>query len=181
MKACFVDLDGVLNYYPKCWLNYIYLKTGLNIKNLELAKQTLPYKSYIDLKRDYRESDYKLNLEIRDGACTFSHFLKRKEFKIIIKTQRPIKEHPCLFKGTIEWLRRNNILFDEILFNNNNPFMVLSKYPDLSFGVDDDRHYANLLGRWGYRIFLINNHNQGEVGKNVTRVSTFNEIIEALK
>ena len=182
MKVCFLDVDGVLNFYPQCWIDYINMKLNKEIKTLDEAKNVLSYKTYTDLKRDYRESNYKRNLKIRKGADAFSHFLKKKGYKIIIITRRPFEEHPGLIDGTIEWLKKNHILFDELLFERNKPAAVITKYPDLLFGVEDSRYHANLLGRWGYKIFLMdNNNNHGETEKNVTRVFTFDEIIEALK
>lgn len=182
MKVCFLDVDGVLNLYPQCWIDYINMKLNTEIKTLDEAKNVLSYKTYTDLKRDYRESDYKRNLEVRKGADAFSHFLKRNGYKVVIITSRPVEEHPRLIDGTIEWLKKNHILFDEIMFERNKPGAVVTKYPDLSFGVDDDKSRANLLGRWGYKIFLMdNNHNHGDTVKNVTRVFTFDEIIEAVK
>lgn len=182
MKVCFLDVDGVLNFYPQCWIDYINMKLNTEIKTLDEAKNVLSYKTYTDLKRDYRESDYKRNLEVRRGAGAFSQFLKKNGYKIVITTSRPVEEHPGLVDGTIEWLKKNHILFDEFVFDRNKPVAVIMKYPELSFGVEDSRYHANLLGRWGYNIFLIHNkHNRGETAKNVIRVFTFDEIIETVK
>lgn len=182
MRVCFLDVDGVLNSYPQCWIDYINMKLNAEIRTLDEAKNILSYKTYRDLKREYRESEYKRNLEMRKGGDAFIHFLKRNRYKIVILTSRPFEEHPGLIDGTIKWLNKNHILFDEILFERNKPATVITKYPDLSFGVEDSRYHANLLGRWGYKIFLMdNNHNNGETVENVTRVFTFDEIIEALK
>lgn len=182
MKVCYLDIDGVLNLYPQCWIDYINMKLNRKIETLDEAKKVLSYRTYTDLKREYRESNYKRSLKIRKGADSFSHFLKRNGYKIVILTSRPYEEHPGLVNGTVEWLEKHHILYDELLFERNKPAAAVSKYPDLLFGVDDSKHDANLLGRWGYKMFLMDNtHNQGEIVKYVTRVFGFDEIIEALE
>jgi len=92
MKVCFLDVDGVLNFYPQCWIDYINMKLNTEIKTLNEAKNVLSYKTYTDLKRDYRESDYKRNLEVRRGAGAFSQFLKKNGYKIVITTSRPVED-----------------------------------------------------------------------------------------
>jgi len=45
-KICIVDLDGILNYYPCCWVKFINIKTGLNFRDKEEAKKKLSFSKY---------------------------------------------------------------------------------------------------------------------------------------
>ena len=42
-KICCFDVDGVLNYYPQCWIDYVNLTQGTDFDDLNVMKNTLPY------------------------------------------------------------------------------------------------------------------------------------------
>ena len=100
-------------------------------------------------------------------------------YHIVIITSRPVKEHPSLLKQTINWLQKNDIEFDDLIFDESKHIAVLKRYPHLCFGCEDHRYYANLIAEWGYKMYLLDNrYNQGEIHKNVTRIKSLVELLE---
>jgi hypothetical protein len=151
-KVCYFDLDGVFTPYPRCWLDFIALKTGAFYESITTAKKTLSYYDYIHLKEEYRSSDFKYGLDAREGSSELTRWLREHEFTVVVATTRP-SEHKRLMIRTIRWLDQNDILFDDVMFHNG--FEVCSRYPSLVFGVEDDLQKANVLGKWGYTMFLM--------------------------
>jgi len=185
-KVCYLDIDGVLNNYPKCWLDFLQGKllsddsrTQYIIKDLRRAKHNIPYQIYKDLKWEYRESGYKTTIPTTPMAPEITYDLHQMGYHIVIITARPVKEHPSLFKQTVDWLQKNSIEFDDLIFDEDKHIAVLKRYPHLKFGVEDHRYYANLVASWGYKMYLLDNkYNQGEIHKNVTRIKSLVEILE---
>lgn len=178
-KICGIDLDGVLVDYPKCWLDFINLKTGRNFKNLLEAKASLSYNEYRFLKHYYRASGYKRNLPAKPNATEFIQKLKEKEYKIFILTARPFDKYENLFADTIHWLQQYKIDFDGILFGKDKHIQILYHFPKLNFMVEDHRGIANLVANWNYKVFLLSNeYNIGEIHQNVIRVNNLLEILE---
>ena len=185
-KICYLDIDGVLNNYPECWLEFIRMKllpkdsrTEYILGDLNRAKHNIPYQEYKDLKWEYRESGYKETIPPNPDASRLTSDLRKLGYHIVIITSRPVKEHPSLFKQTINWLQKNKIEFDDLIFDEDKHIAVLKRYPHLIFGCEDHRYYANLVASWGYDMYLINNrYNSGEILPNVHRIDRLIEILE---
>lgn len=186
-KICYLDLDGVLNNYPKCWLNFLwenypdrkFIREYIN--DLNKIKHQIPYQVYKDLKWEYRESGYKENIPADTNAEMLCAKLNSMGFHICIITSRPIKEHPSLFKQTVNWLNKNHIYYDDLIFDEDKHISVLKRYPHLNFGVEDHRYYANLVASWGYKMYLIDNkYNRGEIHPNVRRLCNLDDLADTV-
>lgn len=175
-KICAVDIDGVLNDYPDCWLRYIntYNTPGKIFHNLVQAKNEIPYEVYRNLKRQYRELGEAKTF--REGADVFMGALLQK-YKVILITARPFYKFPKLYSQTQEWLKENNIPYDYLISSKEKHVEVIRQFPHLKFMIEDNRYIANLVAKWGYKVFLFDNvYNQGDILPNVTRVHSFEEI-----
>lgn len=148
-KKCSIDLDGVLNYYPQCWVDFINMETGLNFKDKDEAKAKLSVKKYDYLKDKYRKSDYKANLKVRKEGLNFVEYLKRKGYFIIIATSRPFERYPLMYDMTKKWLDKNNVPYDKLERKEN-----IKKY-QLDFHIDDEIDDANNINNLGYKVFLF--------------------------
>lgn len=185
-KVCFFDLDGILNYYPQTWMDFVN-----NIDrercpfpkfdDLFVMKHTIPYQLYKDLKKEYRTCGVKETFELRSGAIGIFEKLKESGFKVVIISSRPVHQYPQLVAQTVHWLDKKIPIYDEIVFEDKKFIPVLSKYPFLKFGVEDNRYYANLIAIWGYKMYLLNNkYNQGELHANVIRIDSLKEIVYSM-
>lgn len=180
-RVCYCDLDGVFAPYPECWLKFIEIQTGKHFDYLEEAKENLSYADYSGLKNDYRSSDFKYSLKPRRGSSDFTKFLRQEGYSLVVATTRPMG-HPQLMIRTIRWLDKNDIIFDDILFCDGE-LDVVSKYPALSFCVEDEPRVADIMARWGYQVFLMrsSHHETDNFHKNVIVVKGFDEIMEMIK
>ena len=165
-KTCCIDVDGVLNSYPQAWLKFLSAR-GYSYSTLEQAKTGLAYDGYTQLKHMYRRSPEKRFQPPRQGAAGFTYSLADMGYTVIIKTSRPIQEHPHLVGWTHDWLREHGFTFKETLFNRHNPAKALSTYPDLAFIVDDNREQVDLFNSHGVQAFLFD--------------GDYRKILEALK
>ena len=62
-KIVYIDIDGVLNYYPQCWLDYLNEQIDAKFSSIAEAKDTLLKAQHLtvydQIKAEYRESSYK--------------------------------------------------------------------------------------------------------------------------
>jgi hypothetical protein len=108
------DIDGILNYYPKVWLDFIYNKTGICYTSKELAKEKL-VGEYHRLKHEYRESDYKYSVQVVPEAKKLISSLKKKGKRVIIATNRPFERYRFMKSKTKMWLNANGLEYDELI------------------------------------------------------------------
>jgi hypothetical protein len=169
-------LDGVFTSYPKCWLEFIEAKRGKHFQSLEEAKKSLSYADYVNLKNDYRSSDFKYNLTPTKGSSAFTSSLKEQGWFLVIATTRPAS-HPGLQTRTVQWLEKNGIYFDDLLFIDKG-LDILTRYPDFIFGVQDDPEVCNIMAKMGYRMFLMRDgRNFGNLHQNIVTADTLEDII----
>lgn len=179
-KICAIDIDGVLNYYPKPWVDFLNIECSTKYNNLVEIKENIPYNLYRRTKSKYRTQGIKRTLEPRKGSRELLEKLKQMKYLIILITARPVHEHINLFRDTIYWLNLNfKDLYDHIIFSEDKHLEVLQKFTNIKFIIEDHRTIANTLSKWGYKVFLINNeYNQGKIGSNVTKIGYITKIIE---
>ena len=178
-KVCGLDIDGVLNYYPEPWLDFLNGWLDSDFTDLNHAKSIVPYQLYRDIKWEYRESGVKRELSPRAGAKELTHELKERGYTILVLTSRPFDNHKGLFKQTIDWLHGNDLQYDGIIFGSNKLQEVIHKAPNLSFLIEDHRFYANMVAQWGYEVFLMDNqYNQGTLLSRVTRIKNLQEVLK---
>lgn len=150
------DIDGVLNNYPKCWLDYLFLATGSKFKTVSDAKSTLK-SEYAYFKDKYRNSIYKENLVFNDDALELNADLVKRGCHIIVSTSRPITDerYPDLFGLTERWLIKNGFSFQKLL----SKYEVLNR-PDLlstiNYHIDDEKKFCMLFEERGVKSYLLN-------------------------
>lgn len=178
-KVCGIDIDGVLNYYPDCWVDFIndFLKT--DYKDVDKAKDSITYNTYRSIKHEYRTSGIKENLKARDGASETTKRLKELGYDIIILTARPFDNYKTLMSQTIKWLDKNDIKYDSLIQDEHKHTKILEICPNMRFMVEDDGFIANCVAKWGYKVYLLENiynarkqkkHKDIEVVKNLKEI-----------
>ena len=132
------DIDGVLNNYPICFIDYANNISSTNYQTLSDIKNNLDYKH---IKHMYRLDDYKYNIQIDKIVKEIIIELFPK-FQINIFTRRPFHAYNDMFQRTKNWLMNNEILFDELFyksyenFNNKNILIHID---------DENKHILPLL------------------------------------
>lgn len=178
-KVVALDIDGVLNMYPDPWVNFLNNWLDTEYEDLNQVKNSVPYQKYRDIKWQYRESGVKATLPVREGAVELTKKLDALGYSIILLTSRPFNEHKSLFKQTTDFLTRNGFIYDGLIFGENKHTEILQRVPNLAFMVEDHRYYANMVSKWGYTTFLVNNlYNQGLIVEKVQRINELKEVLD---
>ena len=130
------DIDGILNNYPECWLDYLADRCGVHYPNVHEAKNSEPF--YKEYKNDYRRSEFKANLPVDPTGAALVHGLAERGYSIIMATSRPLTHpsYPALYDLTRNWLLKNDIPFDTLLFKNSS-VDFLDLYPDVELHIED--------------------------------------------
>ena len=194
-KVCALDLDDVLVDSITGWVAFADLQMASLFSKEELEcpelywvnfpydnlydlKKGVPYYYYRLLKEMYRQSDIKRHLPAMEGAKELVGYLNAAGYKVVIMTKRSDRSANI----TYMWLLENLPSVDEIIYNKNKHVEILMRYPSLEFMVEDNRDVANIVSRWGYDVFLLDNqYNQGELDQNVIRVNCLKDVVGRLK
>jgi hypothetical protein len=184
MKKIFsTDIDGVLNNYPICWLNYIKQEIGHEYKSTEKAKESLGDIVYSQIKSKYRKSEYKENIafsvEARSALIEISHM----GFEIVAATSRPIidPEFPDLKEMTARWLKKNLGFQIRVIHKNENADFT-DNLTNLKYHIDDELKYAIPIAKKNIPTFLIDrNNNYITTNSKIQKISSFTEVISIIK
>jgi hypothetical protein len=152
------DIDGIMNNYPICWIDYIGKELNKNFSQLttEEIKIKVGLQLYNRIKDNYRNSDYKANLDFNLDAKILSDDIISEGYKIIVSTSRPItsKKYPNLRANTELWLQKNNFHFD-ILIDKNYELAQSNLYENIIFHIDDEYKYALQYANQGVKSFIV--------------------------
>ena len=188
-KIIGVDIDGVLADYPKGFLNFIEKETGIKL-NIVLKKyflfdevgKIIGTEKVKELKHKFRSSGEKRNLEVINNAKEGLNYLKQQGYTIVLLSARPVKQYNRIFPDTIEWLQKNNLVYDAILWDEKKEERILKEFPKMNFMIEDVLENANKVAEENYKVFLINtSYNQGETNQNVVRINDWIDLIKKLK
>lgn len=177
-KVAIFDIDGIMNYYPNCWIKFVEMKKGTKYANLNDMKEKLSYAEYKRLKHLYRTSGVKEDLAVRDGLIDLVNKLKSEKYTIVIVSARPVAKYPELYGQTKRWLDNNGIKYDNLIFTSTKQYDIIKTYPDFDFIIDDNRLVVNLVSELTNKtaFLLSNEYNKGEVSKNVKRIERLDEV-----
>lgn len=106
-KIVSFDIDGVLNNYPKCFVDYVNLKKK-KFKSINVLKKKIGLKNYKIIKDKYRRSNYKYNLEINPKLISIVNKISKK-YNLLISSSRPFNKYKKMYRRTHLWLKKNNI------------------------------------------------------------------------
>ena len=150
-KIISFDIDGVLNDYPQCWVDYINKKMHTKFSSKTEAKKKLGSHKYNKIKHTYRLSNYKYSIPVEKKTVNLMKKLKKK-FKIIIVTSRPFQKYPNMKLNTNKWLVKRKIPFDELYYKSK---LIFTKYPKIFFHIDNEVNDCNFLIKKKINCFVI--------------------------
>jgi uncharacterized HAD superfamily protein len=186
-KIVGVDIDGVLADYPDCFINYVNDKVGTNFKaedldqyNLYEAITDIPTEVMKELKHDFRKSGQLKKVGVLPGAKEFLQSLRNKSYKIVLLSARPYKEYRRIFADTKEWLDKNGLIYDAILWDEDKLNRLIREFGEnnVSFFVEDNLKNANSISKSTKVYLLDKSYNQGKTDSNISRVNNLREVLE---
>lgn len=138
-----LDIDGTLGDYHGHFLRFAAGWYGRPMPSPEDINPGLPLhrfmkttkRTYRDCKLAYRQGGMKRSMPCYSGASDMSRALRRAGAEIWICTTRPYLRLDNIDPDTREWLRRNKIQYDAVIYGED-------KYRELVRQVDLDRIVA---------------------------------------
>ena len=183
-KIAGIDIDGVLAAYPEHFIDFINKKVGTDLKAEDLKDYNiyealeLPEKMLRDLKDEFRQSGEKRFIPVLDGAKEFLQDLKDDDYEIVLLSARPYKKYRRIFADTKEWLEKNELVHDAILWDEDKCNRLIREFghESIQFFVEDNLDNANSVSKTA-KVYLLNKtYNQGKTTENVIRVDSLSEI-----
>ncbi|MBN9300128.1 MAG: hypothetical protein J0I41_24230 [Filimonas sp.] len=152
------DIDGILNNYPQCWLDFLEIESGIKHLSVEDAKKNEP--AYRKHKDNYRKSSFKANLPVNALAVQLLQALNAKGYRIVMATSRPIDDisYPELRSVTESWLHKNAVPFHKLVFKSESVDFI-HQFDQIDFHIEDDIKYATSIAENGIKTFLYNQFN----------------------
>lgn len=165
------DIDGVINDYPYCFLDWLKVKKNIHYESLDQMKSELDIWSYEKLKTLYRLSRDKRFQPINIKTVEVMQHLKKQGETIILFTNRPVSKYKIIYTDTLYWLNHGEIPFDAIYWSDYQKKEDIYKLKfRIKFIVEDDLDNAknfNHASADGHIVFLLNKkYNQDEFYKN---------------
>ena len=183
MKKAIVDIDGVLNYYPQTFIDFMNEVYNFDFKTLKEIKQTIPYETYKKYKAMYRQSEYKNDCQPREGAEQLLKALKANGYLIYIVTARPLFKYNLL-ENTIIWLNKNNLIYDYIYCTQKKDFTIFEKFGHVDLVIEDNcdnlEKIKKINGKNCIYINVMNDENKNIKYKGF-RVVDLNKVIDILE
>lgn len=156
IKKISFDIDGVLNDYPKCWLEFIWREAECRFISTEEAKISLGLDRYHLLKRKYRLSGVKRNLDFDKWMVGLAKFLNDRGYEIVVITSRPLinEEYPNLVKDTDYWLKKIGMPHSALLQKDE---FLMSGIAETSLcaHIEDELKYANAFCKNGVPVIYV--------------------------
>lgn len=183
MKKAIIDIDGVLNTYPKTQIEYFNFMLDKKYTTLDEIKRNLSYYEYKDLKTQYRQSAFKHNAKPSNGAKKLLKYLRNNNYLIYIITARELFKYNQLEK-TILWLQTNNLVYDYIYCTQKKDFTIFEKFGHIDLVIEDNcdnlEKIKKINGKDCTYINVVNDENINRKYKGI-RVKDLNEIISILE
>ena len=121
-KLVSLDIDGVLNNYPKIFVKYANFVLRKKYKNIFDLKKSLNRLTYRAIKNHYRHSLYKYNYKIHSSILNLINFLTKLDIDIVFLTKRNLNNQ-FILNNTKKWLRAHNIKFKGIYQKSKKNFL----------------------------------------------------------
>lgn len=182
-----VDIDGVLAQYPKNFVDFINDQLGTDHDVSEVTSYDIyddlgiPLELGLKLKDEYRQTGQKRFIPVHEGAEEFLRSLHEAGYKVVLLTARPYEKYKRIVADTMEWLDKNNLYYDALVFGENKHEILLDKYdPDqIEFFVDDVLGNAEDISRLGVKCYLMDApYNQTDhLREGITRVYSLYDIM----
>lgn len=183
MKKAIIDIDGVLNNYPKTQIDFFNYALDANYKTLDEIKKSLSYYDYKYFKTEYRNSAFKHNAKPKHGAKKLLKYLRDNNYLIYIITARELFKYNQL-ERTILWLQSNNLYYDYIYCTQKKDFTIFEKFGHIDLVIEDNcdnlEKIKKINGKDCVYINVINDDNKNIKYKGY-RINDLTDVINILE
>lgn len=145
-----VDLDGVLNFYPANWLNFLSVEFGYQFQNISQAKQELTYIQYKEFKHLFRSSSYEMEAPNRSELVQSLNSLTVSGNTLFVHTSRAVHK-ASYFVKTYDWLEATGLNFSMLAFKSEDSFVD----NQIRVHVDDDSEFLKEASAFPLKLNLF--------------------------
>lgn len=180
-KIVGIDIDGVLGMYHEWFTEYAKRVFGVPVDTFEELKEKLSATEYAKIKDAYRQSGWKANMPVKPGAVELTHKLKEAGYQIIILTARPYKKYTRIYPDTLEFLKKNDIKFDAIIWDEQKHFKIIKQFPSMEFMIEDTPSIALEVAKAGYPVYVPEGPNNKGVEldhPNIYRIKSLEDLLK---
>lgn len=159
-----VDIDGVLNDYPASFLKWVAENPSSEDAHAAVAscertlagyRTALGPKAYAEAKDAYRESGAKREQGVRPGAKDLLDGLRAKGCTVVLLSKRPYWRIYRIYADTLQWLERNGLFADAVLFHREKHRAIMESFPNLVAMIEDDPKVAAEVRAAGVPVVLV--------------------------
>jgi len=177
-----VDIDGVLNDYPGCFLRWVSPPAEEPFETLAALREKVGPKRYREIKDEYRKSGAKREQGVRPGAREMLNGLRAAGYSVVLLSKRPYWRFYRIYADTLEWLERNGLRCDAVLFHREKHRKILEDFPNLIAMVEDDPAVAREILSIGVEVFLVEGElNVGAEVPGANRISNVADVVTELE
>lgn len=173
-KVIAIDIDGVLGEYDKYFLSWCRKHEDVHAVSIGHLIESYGRDVYNKCKDGYRKSGAKSKMPVKAGAKELTKFLHSKGYKVVVLSARPYKQYTRIWADTLEWLKKNDIEFDAIIFDRDKEDVLVERFDGrVKLFIDDDLGNIRKVSGAGYNCIWINNSGGAEcLPANVWSTST---------
>lgn len=174
-KIVAIDIDGVLSEYPFSFVKWLiehnHIKAGYDTPDSvpAIIESLGGFAQYTELKHQYRMSGAKRNAVVTPGASAFLKLLRNLGYKIVLLSARPYKKYVRIFADTIEWLNKNHLVYDAILFDSDKEDVIIKRFPQVKLFIDDDINNIKKVTTAGFNAVWISNDDAVLNGNHINK------------
>lgn len=176
------DIDGVINNYPDCYLDWVFEKTGARYKSMGDIKAKMDIETYERIKEEYRLSGAKRNQPVQQQTIETMQKLAAMGETIILYTARPVSRYKRIYSDTLHWLKKNRVPFEAIFWSDLKKEDIYKLGLKIKFIVEDDMQNAKFFNHEGYKVFMLDyDHNKEYENDLTVRINNAKQIFDYYK
>jgi len=173
------DIDGVINNYPDCFVDWVNINKKTSFKSLGNIKCQMNIEEYEKTKEEYRLSGDKRFQPISVDTVETITKLKSLGYKIVLYTVRPVNTYKRIYSDTLQWLNTNNIRFDSIYWSDYSKEDFYKLGLKIKFVVDDTLSNVVLFSKEGIKTYLLDkDYNKSDKDEGYIRIQKVSDILK---
>jgi len=145
---------------------------GTEYNNYQVMSNSIDKLKFYELKENYRLSGIKQNMGTVAGARETLELLKEKDYFIILITARPYKKYFRIYSDTLNWLKKNNLKFDALIWQEEKEKYIIEHFnrDQALFCIDDNVSNIEKLAKNGFKTFYMPNKLMYDKPSSVSKI-----------
>lgn len=163
----FLKGDGIFKKEVGNSKDYYYFADALDWDRNDIGKFFETY--YLDILK---------NVTIKPGISNIFKLIKNRGDEVFIISSRRERENAEIEKLTIDWLNKNNVIYDKLFINIKNKYELVNKY-NIDVFIDDSYNNCKDVARLTTaKVYMVQNiYNEKIVDDSITKIKELKDIL----